>query len=146
MAKIKGSGRREAAIPNASMSDIAFLLLLFFMVTTVFVKERKFWVQRNEYPTASRNIERVSRNESSTIYITQGGRIYIDDYPRDVNTPAEDPLSITKTMQTKGKEIPELQVCFRTHKDTKYQAVRDVMMLLQDADTRNVVFESQRKK
>jgi biopolymer transport protein ExbD len=99
-----------------------------------------FWVQRDRFPFASENIDRVSRNESATIYITRKEDILIDDFPRSV----EDD-SIVTTMKAKAREIPTLQVCFRTDRDTRYQAVRDVMMRLQDADTRNVVFEVQRK-
>ena len=128
------------SIPTTSTGDIAFLLLLFFMVSTVFVQERVFWVNRDRFPFASENIERVSRNESATIYITRKEDILIDDFPRSV----EDD-SIVTTMKAKAREIPTLQVCFRTDRDTRYQAVRDVMMRLQDADTRNVVFEVQRK-
>ncbi len=139
MAKIKKKARQEAVIPTTSTGDISFLLLLFFMVTTVFVQERVFWVNRDRFPTAT-NIDRVSRNETSTIYITQKEEILIDDFPRSV----ED-NSIIDAMQAKNTEIPNMQVCFRTDKDTRYQVVRDVMMRLQDADTRNVVFETQRK-
>lgn len=40
MANFQSKKRRDVAIPQASTSDIAFLLLLFFMVTTVFVQEK----------------------------------------------------------------------------------------------------------
>jgi len=40
MAKIVKKTKAEAIIPSASMSDIAFLLIIFFMVTTVFRQER----------------------------------------------------------------------------------------------------------
>ena len=140
MAKIMLKEKPEVSIPTTSTGDIAFLLLLFFMVSTVFVQERVFWVTRDRFPFASDNIERVSRNASATIYITRKEDILIDDFPRSV----EDD-SIVTTMKAKAREIPTLQVCFRTDRDTRYQAVRDVMMRLQDADTRNVVFEVQRK-
>lgn len=140
MAKIMLKEKPEVSIPTTSTGDISFLLLLFFMVSTVFVQERVFWVNRDRFPFASENIERVSRNESATIYITRKEDILIDDFPRSV----EDD-SIVTTMKAKAREIPTLQVCFRTDRDTRYQAVRDVMMRLQDADTRNVVFEVQRK-
>ncbi|MCB5246789.1 MAG: biopolymer transporter ExbD [Candidatus Cloacimonetes bacterium] len=140
MAKIMMKKKMEANIPTTSTGDIAFLLLLFFMVSTVFVQERVFWVQRDRFPFASENVERVSRNESATIYITRQEEILIDDFPRSV-----DDNSIVDAMQAKAREIPTLQVCFRTDRDTRYQAVRDVMMRLQDADTRNVVFEVQKK-
>jgi biopolymer transport protein ExbD len=146
MAKIKTSERAEAVIPTTSTGDIAFLLILFFMVSTVFVQERMFWVPRDRYPFASENIDRISRNDAATIYITKGSDakdpdILIDDFPRSV----ED-NSIVDAMRAKAKEIPTLQVCFRADQDVKYQWIRDVMMRLQDADTRNVVFEVQRKE
>lgn len=139
MAGIKNKKRVNAGIPTTSTGDIAFLLLLFFMVSTVFVQERVFWVNRDRFPTAT-NIDRVSRNETTTIYITAKEEILIDDFPRTV----ED-NSIIDAMTAKSSEIPNLQVCFRSDKDTRYQVIRDVMMRLQDADTRNVVFETQRK-
>ncbi|HOC94703.1 MAG TPA: biopolymer transporter ExbD [Candidatus Cloacimonadota bacterium] len=139
MAKIQKKKREPVEIPTTSTGDISFLLLLFFMVTTVFVQERVFWVPRDQFPTA-KNIDRVSRNETATIYITEKEEILIDDFPRSV----ED-NSIIDAMLAKSSEIPNLQVCFRSDKDTRYQIVRDVMMRLQDADTRNVVFESQKK-
>ncbi|HQF67908.1 MAG TPA: biopolymer transporter ExbD [Candidatus Cloacimonadota bacterium] len=139
MAKIQKKKRDPVEIPTTSTGDISFLLLLFFMVTTVFVQERVFWVPRDQFPTA-KNIDRVSRNETATIYITEKEEILIDDFPRSV----ED-NSIIDAMLAKSSEIPNLQVCFRSDKDTRYQIIRDVMMRLQDADTRNVVFESQKK-
>lgn len=141
MAKIMMKKKEEVNIPTTSTGDIAFLLLLFFMVSTVFVQERVFWVQRDRFPYASENIERISRNESATVYITRKEDILIDDFFRNV-----DDNSIVDAMQAKSREIPTLQVCFRTDRDTRYQAVRDVMIRLQDADTRNVVFEVQRKQ
>ena len=40
---VLGSKKSKASseVPTSSMADIAFLLLIFFMVTTVFQKDRK---------------------------------------------------------------------------------------------------------
>ena len=48
MAKIKKAARPQAEIPTASMSDIAFLLLIFFIVSTVFVKGKVIKVALRE--------------------------------------------------------------------------------------------------
>lgn len=40
MAILKKKGRVSGEIPTASMADIAFLLLVFFLVTTVFEEEK----------------------------------------------------------------------------------------------------------
>ena len=84
MAKIqKGKQNREAFIPTSSMSDIAFLLLLFFMVSTVFVQEKKFWVERDRWPRAD-TIERIPRNNTTTIYVMKDETILIDDVPTKI--------------------------------------------------------------
>ncbi len=144
MAKIKSSGHREANIPNASMSDIAFLLLLFFMVTTVFVREQ-VRIKRYEYPVASRNVERMKeRGKTATIYVTKEGKVFIDDVERDVND-VTSTKSINGIMAEKRKDVPDLKVCIRSHRDTQYSEIRSVMMLLQQANTREVVFEAQKR-
>lgn len=37
---VKRRGEREVAVPTASMGDIAFLLIIFFLLTTNFAKEK----------------------------------------------------------------------------------------------------------
>ena len=39
MGMLSASGRPSSSIPTSSMADIAFLLLIFFLVTTVFPKD-----------------------------------------------------------------------------------------------------------
>ena len=143
MANIKTPRKADANIPTSSMSDIAFLLLLFFMVTTVFVQEKKFWVERDRWPVAE-SIERIPRNLTSTIYVMRDGTILIDDLPTRIETEAD--LLVYNTLLTKKEENPDLIVCFRTDKETKYGVMADVMRQLQDANTLVVTFETQTKK
>ena len=56
--KIRRSKKVDAAIPTASMADIAFLLIIFFMVTTVFQVDRTSVLlpvssERDEIPRGS---------------------------------------------------------------------------------------------
>lgn len=143
MAKFTSKKRRDVAIPQASTSDIAFLLLLFFMVTTVFVQEKKFWVERNRWPIAD-SIERVPRNHTSTIYVMKDETILIDDIPTRIET-TED-VFVSTTLAKKKAEDPELIVCFRTDRDTRYGVMSDVMRQLQDANTLVVTFETQKRQ
>ncbi|HNX37101.1 MAG TPA: biopolymer transporter ExbD [Candidatus Cloacimonadota bacterium] len=141
MAKFQAR-KRDVTIPQASTSDIAFLLLLFFMVTTVFVQEKRFWVERDRWPVAE-NIERIPRNLTTTIYVMVDGTILIDDLPSRIET--EEDRVVYTTLEKKKAENPDLNVCFRTDRDTKYGIMSDVMRQLQDANTLVVTFETQTK-
>jgi len=141
MAKIQRSRKRDTAIPSCSMGDIAFLLLLFFMVSTVFVQEKKFWVERERWPLAE-NIERIPRNNTTTIYVMRNETILLDDVPTKIET--EEDVYISTTLRGKKSENPDLIVCFRTDRDTKYGVMSDVMRQLQDAEALVVAFEAQK--
>ncbi|HOH46479.1 MAG TPA: biopolymer transporter ExbD [Candidatus Cloacimonadota bacterium] len=143
MANIKTPRKADTGIPTSSMSDIAFLLLLFFMVTTVFVQEKKFWVERDRWPVAE-SIERIPRNLTSTVYVMRDETILIDDLPTRIETEAD--LLVYNTLLQKKEENPELIVCFRTDRETKYGVMSDVMRQLQDANALVVTFETQTKK
>lgn len=143
MAKIKQNKKREAFIPTGSMSDIAFLLLLFFMVSTVFVQEKKFWVERDRWPLAQ-SIERIPRNNTTTIYVMKNETILLDDVPTKIES--EQDVMVANALRSKKTENPEIVVCFRTDRETKYGAMSDVMRQLQDAETLVVAFEAQKRQ
>lgn len=135
--------RRDVSIPQASMGDIAFLLLLFFMVSTVFVQEKKFWVERERWPIAD-SIERIPRNHTSTIYVMRDETILIDDIPTRIES--EEDVFVSTTLVRKKADDPDLIVCFRTDRDTKYGVMSDVMRQLQDANALVVAFETQQRQ
>ena len=79
---IKGGGFNRKSdtgseIPTSSMADIAFLLLVFFMVTTVFRKERKVNIEWTE-AEASEKIDEKRKNILH-IWIDESGTIHIND-------------------------------------------------------------------
>ena len=81
---IKGGGfsrKSEASskVPDSSMADIAFLLLIFFMVTTVFQKDRN---QEIVWPEAeaTQKIDEKLKNILN-VWVQQDGSIFINDRP-----------------------------------------------------------------
>jgi len=69
--KLHEKKRKGAEIPTASMADIAFLLLIFFMVTTVFANEVGLQImlpeKGQEVKVKSENIQRIYVEEKGKI-------------------------------------------------------------------------------
>ena len=70
------------AIPTSSMADIAFLLLIFFMVTTVFVRYRGLPLR---LPQAEATREIIARRNITHIWVARDGKMAIDDVIVDVS-------------------------------------------------------------
>lgn len=105
--KIKG-----AEIPTASMADIAFLLLIFFMVTTVFANEVGLQImlpeKGAEVKIKSENIQRI--------YVEEKGEIRLNGEP--VN---QDEL-VDEVKKILG-ENPKAIFSIKTHPDAQYQSM-----------------------
>lgn len=66
-------------IPSSSLADIAFLLLIFFMVTTVFRTDKErdiIWPQAE----ATEKIDEKKKNILN-IWVERGGAIFMNDQP-----------------------------------------------------------------
>ncbi len=135
MAKIKKGTKPETQIPTTSMGDISFLLLLFFMVSTVFVKEKGLDVI---LPKA-KEIMKIPRKHATTIYVNRGGTISIDDYAVEIP-------QVSIIMQQKLAEDINTITCFRTDKDTNYGIMADILNQLKDANALRVQFEAKLKR
>ena len=135
MAKITRKTKAETLIPTASMSDIAFLLLLFFMVSTVFVREKGLDVRM---PRA-KSIQKIPRSHSATIYVDKNGTISIDDLVIDIPY-------VQWVMQKKLAEDFNVIASFRTDKDTSYGIMSDILYQLRLANTLRVQFEAKLKR
>jgi len=118
-------------IPTSSMGDIAFLLLIFFMVTTIFREESGLPV---ELPRAEAG-EEVNREMVSNIYINRVGQISIDDRLVQIK-------HITDIIGTKISDNPQLIVAFKTDTYTDYGVVSDVMEELKEVNAVRVFFNN----
>jgi len=66
----------EASIDISPLIDMVFILLIFFMVTTTFVKDMKLDLDR---PTASSGA--AASNKAIRVFIDQDSEIYLDNQP-----------------------------------------------------------------
>ena len=132
--KDSGFSRKSGAgseIPTSSLADIAFLLLIFFMVTTVFRKERKRqieWVDAE----ATEKIEEKRKNILH-IWIEQGGQVWIND----VQIPFEEISEIVRPIYAENRE---LVVALRGDRDVPYRQINTITEELQEAGAVRVTF------
>jgi biopolymer transport protein ExbD len=143
----KKSAKSEPAISVAAMPDIIFILLIFFMVTTV-LREVTLQVQVNY--TRAENIEKIEQKRLvSYIYVgpekLQGNKvgntkIQIDDAIID------DVGAVQQLMYDKLKEEPRLIVSLRVHDDTEFGIVTDIQEELRDAGTLRINYSTKQEQ
>lgn len=77
MRRRKKKERLAVTIPVASMGDIAFLLIIFFLVASEFNKDREVPMQLPR----SAEVEKIKVKVAASVDIDQDGRIYLDGKP-----------------------------------------------------------------
>lgn len=111
------------------MADIAFLLIVFFMVTTIFKLEEGLPISLPRSVAG----EKIPRERIAHIWISSGGVISIDDL---IISSAD----IEPIMARKLRENPGLIVSFNTDALTPYQVVNEAMERLKLANALRVTF------
>ena len=121
-----GSGAR---IPTSSMADIAFLLIVFFMVTTIFKLEQGLAIT---LPRSTAG-DKIPREKVAHIWIDRSGTISIDDLV--IGVPDIDPMITAKLRENQG-----LIVSFNTDEKAPYRLVNEAMERLKLANALRVSF------
>ncbi len=133
--KIKRIGKPKVIIPTASMADIAFLLIIFFMLTTVFRKEKG---QKIVLPSAKSTERILKRKHLSYIWLTKDGKIFVMD--QRVNS-----KRISYDFRLRVLEDPNLIVMLMFDKDVKYIYVDSILEALREARALRVTFSTEFK-
>jgi len=126
----------ESTIPTASMADIAFLLLIFFMVSTVF---KQYTGLKVLLPQAEKTQKIETRRHITHIWVNPAGDIRIDDIPVEL------PM-VEKVMRNKLQKDPRTIISLRADKRARYGVVSDLMEELRKADALRVSFGTEREK
>lgn len=120
---LKRKSRVSDEIPTASMADIAFLLLIFFLVTTVFAEDRGLSLVLPEKQT-----EEVEVNPKNiiTFYVVGNGVVQI----RRGDSPDKQTINYDQTEAVARQELaanPRLIVSVKTSPDAKYVDMVNVL-------------------
>jgi biopolymer transport protein ExbD len=132
--RIKRRKTLKAVIPTASMSDIAFLLIIFFMTVTVFRKAKGLPVQ---LPYAKTTERILKQRDLAYIWISKDGKVSIDDN-------IVSPNRVALIFRTKIDKNPALITSIKADKDVPYKYVHEVMEALREANALRVVFSARR--
>ncbi|MFQ5823720.1 MAG: ExbD/TolR family protein [bacterium] len=128
--KFEGKQKAQSGIPLASLPDIVFLLLIFFMVSSVF---KEFSGLPIRLPDA-RKIEKLQgKRDVAYLWVSRDGQISIDD--KFVNL-----RDVSKIMYQKRIDPmhPLKVVSMKIDKETKMGVVTDIHEELRDADALNI--------
>lgn len=117
------------------MADIAFLLLIFFMSTTIFKMEEGLPISLPRAETAARQ----EREKIIRVWIDPTGRISIQDKLVQVS-------QIKDIMIATMQDNPSLIVAFNADHRTPNGVVSDVMEELKKANAVRVSFTSDKEK
>jgi biopolymer transport protein ExbD len=121
---LKRKSKAASDIPSSSLADMAFLLLIFFMVTTTFRKEQKRDVVFPD-AEATQKLEEP-RKDVLHVYIETDGAIYINDRL----TPVE---QVSNTVAPMWLENRGLVVMLRSDRDVSYSRIDNILKELQAA-------------
>ncbi|MBN1903972.1 MAG: biopolymer transporter ExbD [Deltaproteobacteria bacterium] len=120
----------EVQINMSPMVDMTFLLLIFFLVTTTFVRESGVEVNR---PISSP--DSTVEKDNILISVTKDGMIYLDDQIIDIR-------SVRSRMERFKSEMPEGNVIITADNESLFGVAIEVLDQVRLANIKNVVVAS----
>lgn len=108
--------RKEATIPLSPMIDMIFLLLVFFILSTMFMSE--VHTINIKMPTAKNTV--IQHNNTFSVTLKKDGSIWLQDKPTDV-----DSLLLEAAIESKRDE--KFAVVIRADKEVDYGKVIELL-------------------
>ena len=137
---IKGGGFQKSSkasgeVPTSSLADIAFLLLIFFMVTTVFQSDRDRPIEWARAEAAEK-IDEKQKNILN-IWMERDGVVYINDQAYSM----EQVTTIVAPLYAESERA--LVISIRGDREVPYRFIDQVQTALVSAGVVRVVFATQ---
>lgn len=132
--KFEKKNKVQSGIPTASLPDIVFMLLIFFMVSTVFKEFRGIPVRLPE----ARKLEKLpGKRNVAYIYANNSGQVMIDDRFVEMS-------EVSQIMYSKRADPlhPLKVVSMRIDQKTKMSVVNSIHEELRKADALNVNYSA----
>jgi len=136
MSRFKRKSRIDSTIPTSSTADISFLLIIFFMVSTVFVVYRGFPV---DLPAAEKIDALKSKRNVVNVWVGPEGRIMVDEFDSNIT-------DLAGIVNDKLQKNPRAVVLVKSDKTTSYRTVSGVIEELKKANALRVSFIAKREQ
>ena len=114
----------SSEIPTSSMPDIIFMLLIFFMVTTVL---REYSGLRVNIPKAEKIEKLKGKRHTAHIWVSKEGLVSINDRLFAVQ-------DVAKIMYEKRVSDPQLIVSLKADEEAKMELISSIHEELREAD------------
>jgi len=121
--------RKDFFVPMASMSDVAFLLLIFIMLVSL-INYRK--VIKIEYPEAE-TAQKVSAEKNFEIWIDHSGDLYLDGNLTTLS-------AVEQAIVDAYRKAPDTRIHIIADRNTPFESVHQVLDILQLLEYRVVSF------
>ncbi len=119
---------KSVDIPSASLSDIVFLLLIFFLVTTAIDSEKGLDLV---LPPPNEEIIEIAKKNITNLLINAEGQVLLDNEIVEIE-------DISRIIKDKIFENELLIVSVKTDKNTKYDTYIDVLDQLKKAEAKRI--------
>jgi biopolymer transport protein ExbD len=116
--------KRSAEIPSASLADIAFLLLIFFLVTTTMDLDKGINLT---LPEKGGEEVKIKKGNISNLLVNASGQVLLDDEPIAISAISD---ALKKKVEEKGYDNegkPNLIVSIKTARETDYDTYIQVL-------------------
>ena len=124
--KSGNSKNRDTVIDLTPMVDVVFLLIIFFLITTTFKKEKSI----NLDLAKSNSSKELKKDDGIVISIDKAGKYYFMDKE----------VSEDKLKDILKNESSKTSVLIKSDKNTKYKYVVKLMGLLQEINLTDIDF------
>ena len=133
---ISGAGferksKASSEIPSSSLADMAFLLLIFFMVSTTFPQEKP---RKMPWPEAQ-STEKLDEQRKNIlhVFVDEQGQIFINDR----NIP---PARVSDVIAPLYADNRTLLISLRADRNTQYSHIYNIQEELQEAGALRLTF------
>jgi len=127
--------KTSSSIPSSSLADIAFLLLIFFMVTTVFRTDSErpiIWPEAE----AAKKIDEKKKNILN-IWVERNGNVFMHDQPFAMEEVSNYVAPLYRDSDQR------LVISIRGDRETPYRTIDQVQKELVEAGVVRVVFATE---
>ncbi len=129
----KKKSKVSGEVPMASTADIAFLLLIFFLVTTTFPKDRGLAIvlpeEGGEVQISQRNILHIIIQPNGIVEVKRGESTQVQSVPAN---------NIEAIWRQDVSGNPNLIAAVKTHPDAPYKFMVDVLDALHTAGAERI--------